>query len=65
MASRRILGDDGAVRVHGGGFAGTIQAFVPTYLAGHYASELDRVFGEGSCHVLSIRPEGGTEITLG
>ena len=65
MLSRRVLQGSGAVRVHGGGFAGTIQAFVPTYLAGHYASELDRVFGEGSCHVLSIRPEGGTEITLG
>ncbi|MCR5076298.1 MAG: galactokinase, partial [Ruminococcus sp.] len=64
MLSRRILQGSGAVRVHGGGFAGTIQAFVPTYLAPHYAAELDRIFGEGSCHILSIRPLGGTEIKI-
>ena len=64
MLSRRILQGSGAVRVHGGGFAGTIQTFVPTYLAPHYAAELDRIFGEGSCHILSIRPVGGTEIKI-
>ena len=64
MLSRRILQGSGAVRVHGGGFAGTIQAFVPTYLAPRYAAELDRIFGEGSCHILSIRPVGGTEIKI-
>ncbi|MBR2283741.1 MAG: galactokinase [Ruminococcus sp.] len=64
MLSRRFLKGAGASRVHGGGFAGTIQAFVPEYLAKAYASELDRVFGGGSCHILRIRPVGGTELTL-
>lgn len=64
MVSRRILGDDGAVRVHGGGFAGTIQAFVPAYLAKDYAKELDRIFGVGSCHILAIRNAGGAELVL-
>ncbi|MCQ2490330.1 MAG: galactokinase [Ruminococcus sp.] len=64
MLSKRVLGGCGAVRVHGGGFAGTIQAFVPTYLAGTYAAEMDRIFGNGACRILSIRPVGGTEILL-
>ena len=62
MLSRRFLGESGAVRVHGGGFAGTIQAFVPTYLAADYAAEMERVFGEGSCYVLTVRPVGGYEL---
>lgn len=64
MLSKRFLGGSGAARVHGGGFAGTIQAFVPSYLAEDYAAELNRVYGAGSCKVLSIRPVGGTEITI-
>ncbi len=64
MLSKRILAGNGAVRVHGGGFAGTIQAFVPTYLAGSYAEEMDRVFGQGSCRILAVRSVGSTEITL-
>ena len=64
MLSKRILAGNGAVRVHGGGFAGTIQAFVPTYLAGSYAEEMDRVFGQGSCRILAVRSLGSTEITL-
>ena len=64
MLSRRILNGDGASRVHGGGFAGTIQAFVPEYAARDYAAELDRVFGEGSCHILRIRPVGAIEVTV-
>jgi len=55
----RLLGDRGAFRVHGGGFAGTVQAFVPTDLLSRFKSETEAVLGEGSCHVLSIRPEGG------
>jgi len=62
--SKKILNGTGAVRVHGGGFAGTIQAFVPSYMAERYANELDRIFGEKSCHILNIRSSGGTEITL-
>ncbi len=60
--SRRFLRGSGAVRVHGGGFAGTIQAFVPKYMEKGYARELDRIFGEGSCHVLGIRQDGGIKV---
>jgi galactokinase len=63
MMSKRILDGSGAVRVHGGGFAGTIQAFVPADKAEAYASEMNRIFGDGSCYVLRIRPVGGIEIT--
>lgn len=62
MASKRVLGKKGAVRVHGGGFAGTIQAFVPVEATEVYSREMDRIFGEGSCYVLRIRPVGGIEI---
>lgn len=64
MLSKRFLGGAGAVRVHGGGFAGTIQAFVPNYLTKDYAAEMKRVFGEGCCYVLTIRPVGGYELRL-
>ncbi len=63
MLSRRFLGNSGAVRVHGGGFAGTIQAFVPVELAERYIAEMDRIFGEKSCTKMKIRPIGGVEIT--
>lgn len=53
------LNGKGAHRVHGGGFAGTIQAFVPNDLVEDYRKEMDAVFGEGACHVLKIRPDGG------
>ena len=65
MLSKRILGEKGAVRVHGGGFAGTIQAFVPTDKVSEYVSEMNRVYGNGSCYVLKIRSVGGVEITEG
>lgn len=54
----------GASRVHGGGFAGTIQAFVPFELLKEFKMELEKVFGGGSCHVLKIRPVGGCEVKL-
>lgn len=63
MLSKRILGGRGAVRVHGGGFAGTIQAFVPVELAEAYSREMNRIFGENSCYILRIRPIGGIELT--
>ena len=63
MLSRRFLGNSGAVRVHGGGFAGTIQAFVPINLVDDYISEMNRIFGEKSCTKMKIRPVGGVEIT--
>ncbi len=60
--SKTILGNDGAVRVHGGGFAGTIQAFVPLDQTDDYREKMDSLFGEGSCCVLRIRPVGGMKI---
>lgn len=57
-----ILGDEGAYRVHGGGFAGTVQAFVPNDMTDEFKNEIEAVFGEGMCHILSIRPVGGIEI---
>ena len=60
--SRLVLGEYGAVRVHGGGFAGTIQAFVPMDKTADYAAKMDALFGEGSCYVLRIRPVGGIKI---
>lgn len=60
--SQQLLEGKGAWRVHGGGFAGTIQAFVPNDLLDEYKNTMDSVFGEGSCHVLIIRPVGGTRV---
>lgn len=60
--SEEVLGVNGAYRVHGGGFAGTIQAFVPNELLQEYKTAMEDVFGKGSCHVLIIRPVGGTRV---
>lgn len=57
--SEEILKGKGAWRVHGGGFAGTIQAFVPNDMLDTYKSKIEAVFGKGSCYVLIIRPVGG------
>jgi len=54
-----VLKDRGAYRVHGGGFGGTIQAFVPNDLLAAYRQTMDGVFGEGACKVLNIRADGG------
>ena len=58
----RVLEGRGAVRVHGGGFGGTAQAFVPLDLLEAFKARTEAVLGRGSCHVLSIRPVGGTRI---
>lgn len=58
----RILGQAGAYRVHGGGFAGTIQAFVPNDMLTEFKQEIEAVFGAEMCHILSIRPVGGCEL---
>ncbi len=58
----KALEHRGAYRVHGGGFAGTIQAFVPDDLLDNYLNIMSSVFGKNSCYVLNIRPVGGTEI---
>jgi len=60
--SEHILKDKGVSRVHGGGFAGTIQAFVPNDLLATYQKEIELVFGEGSCHILKIRSDGGIKV---
>ena len=60
--SRLVLGEAAAVRVHGGGFAGTIQAFVPMDKTEEYVAAMDALFGEGSCYVLRIRPVGGIKL---
>ena len=57
-----ILGDAGASRVHGGGFAGTVQAFVPNESVKEFKEKIEAVLGEGMCHILSIRPVGGIEL---
>ena len=59
---RELLGGRGAIRVHGGGFAGTVQAFVPEDLLAGFRDGIESVFGEGKCHILRIRPVGGTAI---
>ncbi len=56
--AERLLNGRGACRVHGGGFAGTIQAFVPVDMLDAFRTGMEQVLGEGRCHVLSIRKEG-------
>ena len=55
----KLLAGRGGYRVHGGGFAGTVQAFVPFDILEAFRGGIDAVLGEGACHVLSIRPQGG------
>ena len=59
---QHYLNGRGAYRVHGGGFAGTVQAFVPNDLLEAFRAGIDAVLGQGACHVLSIRPQGGGEM---
>ena len=60
--SDRILGKHGVCRVHGGGFAGTIQAFVENDFVEEYKRRMDKVFGHGSCQVLKVRQKGGVKV---
>ena len=62
MMSRLALGDDAAVRVHGGGFAGTVQALVKKEKTEEYIQKMDALFGKGSCRVLYIRPTGPVKV---
>lgn len=57
-----LLQGEGAYRVHGGGFAGTVQAFVPTARIEIFCNRIEELFGRGSCHILNVRPVGGTII---
>lgn len=58
-----LLDGRGAFRVHGGGFAGTVQAFVPNDMLEEFRNGVEEMIGTGSCHVLSIREAGGIELT--
>ena len=62
--SEHLLGGRGACRVHGGGFAGAIQAFVPLDMAGSFCSAVEQVAGTGACHILSFRGAGACPIPL-
>ncbi len=57
-----VLADKGVSRVHGGGFAGTIQAFVPNDMVKAYQDAMEAVFGIGACHVLQVRKYGGMKV---
>lgn len=58
----KFLKNKGAYRVHGGGFAGTVQAFVPLSMLEEFKMRIEKAIGEGHCHILSIRPVGGIRI---
>lgn len=60
----KYLQGRGAYRVHGGGFAGTVQAFVPLDLLESFQAGIDKALGQGACHVLSIRPQGGVKMEV-
>lgn len=62
--SEMVLKGSGAWRVHGGGFGGTIQAFVPQDKLDEYVKVLEHVYGEGTCHKLFIRAKGSIKLDL-
>ena len=64
MISEAILAGRGAWRVHGGGFAGTIQAFVPDDLLPEYVQKIEQACGQGSCHLVMIRSEGAGQVDI-
>ena len=59
---QHLLAGRGGYRVHGGGFAGTVQAFVPVDMLDVFRTGIDAVLGQGACHVLSVRPQGGARL---
>ena len=62
QGGRGLLAGRGAYRVHGGGFAGTIQAYVPLDFVPAFKAGMEALLGEGMCHVVSIRPVGGVHL---
>lgn len=57
---QKFLGEKGAYRIHGGGFGGTVQAFVPKALTPQFKAEIERVMGADTCHIVSIRSKSAT-----
>ncbi len=64
LTEQYLMGKKGACRVHGGGFAGTVQCFLPINEIEGYKAFIEKAFGEGNCYVLKIRPVGGYELKL-
>ena len=62
--TKKFLVNNGACRVHGGGFAGTIQCYIPTEMLDSYKQMIEAAFGKNSCCILNIRPVGGYELTF-
>ena len=62
LSQTLLEGQGGAWRMQGGGFAGTIQAYVPQSLLERYHSEIERVFGKGSCYILRLREQGAVKV---
>lgn len=60
--SETVLGRHGVCRVHGGGFAGTIQAFIPNEIVLEYKSAMENIFGAGCCYILKVRKYGGMRV---
>ena len=60
---KKLLSGKGAYRVHGGGFAGTVQAFVPLDMLDTFKDKIETVLGKNACHVLNIREEGGIRVS--
>ena len=60
--SESILGENGVCRVHGGGFAVTIQAFVKNEAVAAYKEQIEAIYGDDSCHVLKVRLQGGIRV---
>lgn len=57
----RLLDGKGAFRVHGGGFAGTVQAYVPLELLETFIAGMEQVLGSGCCKVVNVRTQGGVQ----
>lgn len=62
--SKKLLNGKGACRVHGGGFAGTLQVFVPNDMLDDFIKEVSNKLGKGKCHIIKIRQEGGINVKL-
>ena len=62
MTAEHLLQGEGFCRVHGGGFAGTIQAFVPENKVSPFQAGMDAALGKGACRILQIRPYGGIRL---